>query len=181
MRNILWKYSYVAALTVGVLILIAPPAHAQGSCVPISGTIYGWNIDSWQMMGDFTIAREVRHGTISVVGTSLIGDPLTMDVWQGTETWTLDFGDDNTIQLRVRFVTEHANIVANTSGIFHYATVGTFANGTGVFKHAYGNLSAQGPFGPTVKLPETIPAPEDAWYTVLPSQGMICGLNNRDK
>jgi hypothetical protein len=184
MRNLLLKLLSAAFLTMGVLILMAPLAQAQDQCLPFSGTIYGWAIDNWEMVGDFTIGHKVYHAKISVEsGPLLSGDPTTDDVWQGTELWTFDFGKGNTIQLKARFVTEHANVVANTSGIFHYTEVGTFTNGTGMFKHVFGSLVAQGPFGPGVKLPSTIPAPagEGVWYFVAPTQGTICGLNDHDE
>jgi hypothetical protein len=136
------------------------------------------------MMGDFTIGRKVYHATISVESGSLLsGDPTQNEVWTGTETWTFDFGKGNTIQLKTTFVTEHANFVDNTSGIFHVNEVGTFTNGKGIFKHAYGSLVSQGPFGPNVKLPNNIQAPSgsDVWYFINPTQGMICLLNDHDE
>jgi hypothetical protein len=186
MRNSLWKLLSVTVLTTGALILVAPPAQAQGSCAPLSGVVYGYTTEAgWQMEGNFTIGREVYRATVLAVNTSLIGDPLTDDVWQGTETWTWRFGKGNTIQLLTGFVTEHANLSKTDPGAFHVNEVGTFANGTGMLRHAYGSLLAQGPFGPNVKLPDQIqlpaPLPEGTWFFVAPTQGMICGLNDRDE
>jgi hypothetical protein len=131
------------------------------------------------MVGDFTIGKKVYHATILVASTSFIDDG---DTWLGTETWSFDFGRGNTIQLMTHFVTEHMTDAASESGVFHVIELGTFANGTGVFKHAYGSLVAQGPFGPGVTLPPNIELPPEAagasWFWVGPSQGMICGLDD---
>jgi len=177
MQSLLLRLLSVAVLTIGVLILIAPTAQAQGQCVPFSGTIHFWFTDTWHGVGAFTIGRNLRHADILSVNTSFFDDG---DVFRGTETWTLDFGKGDTIQLKTSFVTEHMNDAAASSGVFHLIEVGTFANGTQVFKNAYGNLSVQGPFGPNVKLPDNIQPPPDAqMFSVAPSQGMICGLSNR--
>lgn len=181
MRNSLRKLLSVAVLTIGVLILIAPPAQAEGQCQcePFSGAIYSWYTDTWHAVGDFTVGAKVHHATILIVNTSFFDDG---DVDRGTETWTWDFGGGNTIQLMTDFVTEHMTDAVSSSGVFHVIEVGKFANGAGAFKHAYGNLSAPGPFGPNVKLPDKIQPPADAsmFYVGL-SQGMICGLNDRDE
>lgn len=186
MRNLLGKLLSVAVLTIAVLILIAPPAQADGQCQcePFSGTLYGWNTGDWHSVGDITIGNKVYHATVLTVNTSFSGDGE--DVWQGTETWTFDFGKGNTIQLLTHFVTEHMTDAASESGVFHVIEVGTFANGTGVFKHAYGNLISPGPFGPNVKLPDNIKLPPEAqgvgvWFWIGSSQGMICGMNDRDE
>jgi hypothetical protein len=177
MRNLLWKLLSVAVLTIGVLMLIVLPAQAQGDCVPFSGTIYFWYTDAWHGVGDFTIGRNIHHADVLSVNTSFFDGG---NVWRGTEQWTLDFGIGDTIQLKMDFVTEHMNDAVASSGVFHLIEVGIFANGTGVFKNAYGNLSVQGPFGPNVKLPDNIQPPSDAQtFSVAPSHGMICGLNNR--
>jgi len=78
-------------------------------------------------------------------------------------------------------VTEHAN-VTNPYGIFHITEAGKFANGTGMFKNAYGSLLEGGPFGPNVDASDKIQPTEGAtgvWYTIAPAQGTICGLNKR--
>jgi hypothetical protein len=180
MRNLLWKLLSVVVLTMGVLILMAPPAQAQDHCAPISGMIYGWNIDSWQMVADFTIGRKVYHAAITIGDSTLIGDPYQDDVWQGTETFIFDFGKRNTIQLMTPYVTEHAKLTdpLDPSLIFHVTHLGTFTNGTGMFKHAYGNLAFWGPIGPGVKLPPQIQAPAGGLYFISAAQGTICGLND---
>ena len=71
-----------------------------------------------------------------------------------------------------------------SGGICHIREVGTFVNGTGAFKNAFGNLAAEGPFGPNVKLYDIAQLPPAAstmtMFWVAPSQGMICGLNSRE-
>jgi|SRR5271157_344047 len=185
MRNILWKLLSVAVLTLAVLILIAPPAQADGQCQcePFSGTLYGWNTGDWHAVGDITIGNKVYHATLLAVNTSFIDDD---DTWLGTETWTFDFGKGNTLQLMTHFVTEHMTDAVSAAGVFHVVEVGTITNGTGVFKHAYGNLISPGPFGPGVKLPDNIALPPEAqgpgvWFWVGPAQGMICGMSERDE
>jgi len=184
MRNLLRKLLSVAVLTIGVLILIALPAQAQGQCQcePFSGTFYGGETDTWHAVADITIGNKVYHATILVVNTSFIDDG---DIYLGTETWTLDFGKGNTIQVMTHFVTEHMTDAVSDSGVFDVVELGTFANGTGVFKHAYGNLISSGPFGPGVTLPPDITLPPAAagasWFWIGPAQGMICGMKDRDE
>ena len=184
MRNLLRKFFSLAVLAAGVLFLIAPPAQAQAlcQCEPFSGTIYAGATDTWHMVGDFTIGKKVYHATILVANTSFIDDG---DTWLGTETWTWDFGRGNTVQVMTHFVTEHMTDAASDSGVFHVIEQGTFVNGTGIFKHAYGNLLAEGPFGPGVKIPDNVTLPPEAagasWFWVGPSQGMICSVNIPDE
>jgi hypothetical protein len=177
----------MAVLTIGVLILIAPPAQADGQCQcePFSGTLYGWNTGDWHAVGDITIGNKVYHATLLVVNTSFIDNG---DTWLGSETWTFNFGGGNTIQLMTHFVGEHVSPTdaVYQTGIYHVIELGTFTNGTGVFKHAYGNLISPGPFGPGVKLPDNIKLPPEAqgtdvWFWVGPAQGMICGISDRDE
>jgi hypothetical protein len=186
MRNLLSKLLSVTVLTTGALILVAPPAQAQGSCAPLSGMVYGYSTPTdagWHMTGDLTIGREVYRFMGVTAGTSgPIPDPFT-DVWRGTETWALNFGKGNTIQVVTEFVTEHANLAdPNSTGVFHVTESGTFAHGTGLFKHAYGSFLQDAPFGPNVELDDKFPGqPEGTWFCVGPVQGTICGLNDRDE
>jgi hypothetical protein len=183
MWNLLRKLLSVAVLTIGVLILIGPPAQAEGQCQcqPFSGTFYGWNTGDWHAVANITIGNNVYRATLLAVNTSFTDDG---DVWLGTETWTLDFGRGNTIQLMTHFVTQHMNDAVADSGVFHVIELGTFANGTGMFRHTYGSLISPGLFGPNVKLPDNIELPPEAqgaWLWIGPSQGMICGMSDRDQ
>ncbi len=180
MKRLFGVVSFDLAVLVLMIAISSSSARAQENCLPVSGTLYGYLTDEgWSMVGNFTIGREVYQATALAVNTSFIGDPTLDDVWQGTETWAMDFGEGNTIQVMAEFVSEHSNIITNKSGIFHVIDGGPFANGTGAFKHAYGNLLAQGPFGPGVKLPPTIQSPEGTWYFVGSTRGTVCGMNNR--
>lgn len=68
-------------------LLIAPGALAQDQCVPFGGTIYGWhNGDSWYGVGDFTVAKDVMHATVTDPNT---GFTDFGDIWIGTEEATL--------------------------------------------------------------------------------------------
>jgi hypothetical protein len=184
---------FIVCLSLTMLLLLgicSIPVNAQGNCLPFSGTVHGALYRDapgqpryWHMVGHFTIGNDVYSATIAVKGTSQIIDGY---IWQGNETWTFDFGGDNTIELMTDYVTEHmtAGGVTNPEGIFHIREVGIFANGTGAFKNAYGNLAADGPFGPNVVLhdtPKWWPSTGVAMFYVAPSQGTICGSNNRDK
>ena len=186
-------FRFSVGLSVIVVFLIgicSSSSSAQGNCLPLSGTVHGALYRDapgqpryWHMVGNFTIGDAVYSATIGVKGTSQIQDGY---MWQGTETWTFDFGGGNTIQLMTDYVTEHmtAGGLPNPEGIFHIREVGTFANGTGALKNVYGNLAADGPFGPNVVLhdePQWWPLSGVTMFYVAPSQGMICGLNNRDK
>jgi hypothetical protein len=181
MWNLLRKLLSVAVLTIGVLILMALPAQAQGQCQcePFSGTFYGGLTDTWHAVADITIGNKVYHATDFSVNTSFIDGG---DTWLGTETWYVDFGRGNTIQVMTHFVAEHMTDAVFDSGVYHVIELGTFANGTGVFKHAYGSFISTGPFGPLVTLPPDITLPPAAagayWFWVGPSQGMICGVDN---
>jgi hypothetical protein len=173
----------VSLVVLGLLVADSGVAYAQNNCTPISGAVYGALYRDapgqpryWHMNGSFTIGRELLKATISVESLSLINDG---EIWQGTERWTFDFGEGNTIQLATDFVTEH---MLNATKIYHIREVGTFVNGTGAFVNAYGNLTGEGPFGPGVMLhvdpwwPATV-VPAVFW--VAPTQGVICGLNRR--
>jgi hypothetical protein len=131
------------------------------------------------MVGYFTIGKDLYFATIGVKNTSMHQES---DVWQGTETWSFDFGDGNTIQLKTDFVTEHMTDLT-TVGIVHIREVGTFVNGTGAFKNAFGNLAAEGPFGPNVMLYDMTQLPPAAgtmtMFWVAPSHGTLCGSNSR--
>ena len=180
MQNLRCKFLSITILAIAVLVLTAPPAQAEDQCQcnPFSGTLYGWNTGDWHAVGDITIGNKVHQATTLVVNTSFVDDG---DTWLGTEAWTFNFGGGNTIQLKTHFVTER---MTDASGVFHVIEVGTFTNGTGVFKHGYGNLISSGPFGPNVKLPDNIKLPPEAqgaWLWVGPVQGMICGMSDRDE
>ncbi len=158
------------------------PARAQGNCLPVSGTVYGalYGEDeesvAWHALGNFTIGDQTYYATVAVQGVSMNADE---DIWQGGELWTFDFGGGDTVQLMTSYVTEH---MTNPDGIFHIREVGTFINGAGMFKNAYGNLCAEGPFGPNVVLYDITELPADAMmYFVAPAQGLICGVNNRNR
>lgn len=172
-------------LAVVVLLLVASsaPAVAQNNCAPISGTVYGafsraevGQKRAWHMLANFTIGQGIRLAAIGVKTTSIVQDA---DNWQGGELWTLDFGEGHTIQLQTSFVTEH---MTNAGGVYHIREVGTFVNGTGAFVNAYGNLTAEGPFGPGVVLHDVtgLPLIDATMFWVAPSQGTICGVNSRD-
>lgn len=174
MRTLLRRLSLATLLALAVLVLVAGPAQAQSNCAPVSGTVYGAvYAKAWHLVGDFTIGRDVYPATIDVAMNRLKKDG---DMWQGSETWTLDFGGGNAVQLVTSFVTEH---MTNAGGIFHIREVGTFINGEGAFTHMVGTITAEGPFGPAVKLPEGVPLPTGSMYWVAPVQGIICGMNGR--
>jgi len=171
----------LSAISVFLLGTIDAFADTERDCSPFSGTNYGalfaepGSSPAWHLVGDFTIGHRTHHARIDVQLTSLIRD---FDIWQGSETWTFDFGHGNTVQLMTSFVTEH---MTNADGVFHIREVGTFSNGQGALKHAYGNLTSEGPFGPAVVLHDVPELPEGAiMYFVAPSQGMICGYGSRD-
>ena len=177
MRNALWKLVSAAVLTVGALVLLAPTVQAQGSCEPISGTIYLWYTDTWHGVGNLTIGRDVRRADVQAANTGSFTNNEA--IFQGTEAWTLDFGRWGRLYLNMEFVAED---MTDSAFNFHVTEVGKIVKGTGLFEHAYGNFTAQGPFGPALALPSNIQPPPDAiMWGVTPALGMICGLNNRDE
>ena len=176
----------ILLVVVCLIITANGSASAQSNCAPFSGTLHaafykavGETSRAWHMVGDFTIGRDVFFATVAVKSTSMHQEP---DIWQGTETWTFDFGHGNTVQLMTDFVTEHMTDLT-TVGIVHIREVGTFVNGTGAFVNAFGNLAVEGPFGPNVKLYDVSQLPPAAgtmtMFWVAPSHGTVCGLNNR--
>lgn len=99
------RKTLLAILTIVIFgfLLIVPAALAQDQCVPFGGTIYGWqNGDSWFGMGDFTVAKDVMHATVTDPNT---GFKNLGDIWLGTEEATFDFGKGNKIVLMTDFVT----------------------------------------------------------------------------
>ncbi len=162
----------MAVLTVGLLLVMVPLANAQEKCLPLSGTIYFWYTDTWHGTAEFTIGRDVLHAAIVANNTSFIDGG---DMALGTENWTLNFGGGNTIHVLTHFTIEHMTDAVASSGVMHVIEIGTFTNGKGAFQGAYGNLTANGPFGPAVTLPDNIqPAPDSVMFGVTPTQGMIC-------
>jgi len=174
----------ILILAAGALLVLLPAATAQehsqgqGNCVPLSGTVYLWLTDTWHGVGDFTIGRKHLPASFLAVNTSFLDSG---DVWEGTEDWTLDFGNGNKLHVAAHFVTQHMTDSVSTAGAFDLVDGGRFLQGTRMFKNAYGNMTVQGPFGPGVKLPDNIHPPADAqWFSVVESQGMICGMNDGD-
>lgn len=161
-----------AVLTLGFLLVAVPSANAQEKCLPLSGTIYFWYTDTWHGTAEFAIGRDVLHAVIVANNTSFVdGGNMAL----GTEKWTLDFGKGNTIQVLTHFTIEHMTDSVAASGVMHVIEIGKFTAGKGVFRKAYGNLSANGPFGPAAKLPDNIhPASDSVMFGVTPAQGTIC-------
>lgn len=163
------------AILFTLTLLLGTFALAQEQCVPFGGTIYGWhNGPSWFGVGDFTVGKNVMHASVADPNTGLT---RMGDIWLGTEEATFDFGNGNVVTLMTDFVTEHMNDSASTSGVFHVNETGYFARGTGKFKNAWGRFSLQGPFGPGVKLPDSIhPGTNDGLFWIGQYFGSICGV-----
>ena len=90
----------VLVVVVCLFIIGNGPASAQSNCAPISGTVHGAfykavgeTSRAWHMVGNFTIGKDLFFATVTVKSTSMHQEP---DIWQGTETWTFDFGDGST-------------------------------------------------------------------------------------
>jgi hypothetical protein len=166
------KAAFTCLILFFIIAIVSTSADAQ-NCVPFGGTIYAGHTTAWIGGGDFTVGRATRHANVVDVNTSISQDG---DVWRGTETATFDFGKGNTVDLVTDFVTEHMNNATST-GIFHVNEIGTFSNGKGKFKNAYGHFSSQGPFGPNVKLPSTATVPEGSnMFWIGQYHGFICGV-----
>lgn len=163
---------FLLACAIGIMILTTTPAYGGDQCTPVAGTIYFWYTDTWHGTVRFTIGGRVLHADVVANNTSFFDGG---DTALGSENWTLDFGNGNSIHLITTFTIEHMTDAVSTSGVMHVIEIGTFRNGRGLFKGAYGNLSAHGPFGPGVKLPGTIkPAPDAIMLGILPAQGTVC-------
>jgi hypothetical protein len=156
---------------------VAGETHPNNSCVPLSGTLYGWFNGSWQSVGDLRVGRSVLHVEMAAVTTI---DSTDGGVLRGSEKWTLDFGRHNTVLADTDFVGEHLADAVAPSRVFHVIELGMFTGGTGIFKNAYGSFISSGPFGPSVTLPDSIQsAPDSQMWWIGPIQGTICGLNER--
>jgi hypothetical protein len=169
-QRVLRVLTSIAAIILG----LGTAAAAQNNCVPFGGTIYAWHNKAWIGSGKFMVGREVLPATIVDVMTSSADDG---NILRGTETATFDFGNGDKVELLTEFVTEHMTDSASQSGVFHVNEIGTFANGAGRFKNAYGHFSSQGPFGPKVKLPANLhPAEEADMFWIGQYNGYICGI-----
>lgn len=120
------------------------------------------------------VGRNVRHANIVDVNTGLVDRG---SVTTGTEIATFDFGSGDTVQLNTEFILEHMKDSLAAAGVYDVKANGTFANGTGEFKGAYGHFVMEGPFGPSVKLPDTVhPDPKAGMFWMGWYHGMICGV-----
>jgi hypothetical protein len=166
---------FCMAVLIILLGLLGTFAAAQEQCVPFGGTIYGWhNGPSWFGTGDFAVGKNLMHADVVDPNTGLT---QAGDIWLGTEEATADFGNGDKITLMTDFITEHMNDAASTSGVFHVNETGYFAKGTGRLKNAWGRFNLQGPFGPGVKLPESIqPGTNDGLFWIGQYVGSICGV-----
>lgn len=185
MRKITIRFASILVLAIGAMVLIIPSAVTQGrsrpedkpeaecACVPFGGTVYGWLTDAgWVATGTFTLGRESKQVGVSTINTGITqGDYL----WTGTEQHTYDFGHGNTFQSPVDFVAEHADDLNLSPGFAQIIEIGTISKGTGIFEHAYGHWTMQGPFGPNVTLPANIQAPTNTWYWIGQYHGTVCG------
>ncbi len=166
--------SSVAVFAVAMMIAFGTSkGMSEEACQPFGGTLYGWNTGkAWVGEGDFTIGRRVLHATVSDVNT---GVEKHGDMWWGTETATFDFGKGNTVDLLTEFTTEH---MTDASGVFHVNEIGTFANGKGQFRNAYGHFNSQGPFGTGVVLPtgKAKPPAGVKMFWIGHYDGTICGV-----
>jgi len=150
-------------------------AVMPSQCLPFGGTIYGWhNGDSWYGIGDFAFGKKILHATVEDPNT---GFEDKGDIWLGTEEATFTFGSGEKVTLMTDFVTEHQTDAAGTQGVYHVNETGSFARGTGRFRHAWGRFNLQGPFGWGVSLPSKItPGPNDGFFWIGQYNGTICGL-----
>lgn len=154
-----------------LLVVLTATGFSQDRCTTFGGTIYAWHDgNAWVGEGDFSVGRNTLHARIKDVNTSI---ERHEDMWWGTETATFDFGHGNTVDLLTEFTTEH---MTSPSGVFHVNENGTFANGKGMFKRAFGRFTSQGPFGPKVVLPAgKVKPPEGVTlYWIGHYDGTIC-------
>lgn len=181
------RFSSVLVLAIGALVLIIPSAITQDrfgpedkheaacACVPFGGTVYGWHTAAgWVATGTFTLGRESKQVGVSTINT---GFNQGTYIWTGTEQHTYDFGHGNTFQSPADFVVEHANDLELSPGFAHIMEIGTISKGTGIFEHAYGHWTMQGPFGPNVTLPGNIHPGSDAdgLFWIGQYHGTVCG------
>lgn len=148
-------------------------SDSQG--VPFGGTIYGWhNGSSWYGVGDFSFGKKTLHATVVDPNTGFTDKG---DIWLGTEEATFTFATGEKITLMTDFVTEHQTDVGGAQGVYHVNEIGSFAQGTGRFQHAWGRFMLQGPFGWGVSLPSNItPGANDGLFWIGQYYGTICGL-----
>ncbi|HKS71876.1 MAG TPA: hypothetical protein VJQ82_01690 [Terriglobales bacterium] len=167
--------SVLSALAI-MLFAVTAGAMAQSKCLPFGGTIYGWhNVDkAWHGVGDFTFGKKILHATVEDPNT---GFKDLGDIWLGTEEATFTFAEGDKVTLMTSFVTEHQTDPGGSTGVYHVNETGYFARGSGRFKNAWGRFNLQGPFGPSVVLPDEIkPGPNDGLFWIGQYNGTICGV-----
>lgn len=172
------KFILGLALATTFLVVISPSALGQSKCVPFGGTIYGWhNTDNaWHGVGDFTFGKKILHANVDDPNT---GFKDMGDIWLGTEEATFTFAEGDKVTLMTSFVTEHQTDPGGSTGVYHVNETGYFAGGTGRFKNAWGRFNLQGPFGPSVVLPDEIkPGPNDKLFWIGQYNGTICGVKD---
>ena len=190
MSKITIRFVSILVLVIGAMVLIIPSAitqdrsgpedkhEAECACVPFGGTVYGWHTEAgWVATGTFALGRESKQVGLMAVNTTPADYDKNLYIWIGTEQHTYDFGHGNTFQSPVNYVAEHVNDAVSASGVFHVMEVGTISKGTGIFEHAYGHWTMQGPFGPSVILPSNIQVGQggDGLYWIGQYHGTICG------
>jgi hypothetical protein len=187
MSKITIRFVSILVLAFGALVLIIPLAitqdrsgpedkhEAECACVPFGGTVYGWHTAAgWVATGTFTVGRKSNQVGVLAVNTTFTDNGF---IWTGTEQHTYDFGHGNTFQSPADFVAEHVNDAVSASGVFHIMEIGSISKGTGIFEHAYGHWTMQGPFGPAVTLPGNIHPGSDAdgLFWIGQYHGTVCG------
>jgi len=175
MQNLRSRLLFALPLAIGLLVVSASSAWAQTHCVSLKGTVTAaftgtaWvGTTTWNFGNGPTLTA-----TIIDINTGMKPgkDPTTpgTNVWIGTETSTLDFGNGDTFQLITRFVTQHMN---DPFGLYRVNENGTIANGTGKYSKVHEHFTVHGPFGPGLSKDGT-----GTWLWTSEYNGNICGLD----
>jgi len=142
---ITWAGGTITAL-VGMW-LLSGAVQAVGVSLPVSGTVYGAYDYTFEGKGAW-----VGHAILSVDGTLVTADMADRNLTHGrrdngaiygTEAITLTFADGSgTVEIQAQY----DGIPAATPGLYTLHEVGTFANGTGKWANASGQVTITGPF-----------------------------------
>lgn len=143
--------------------------------MPFGGTIYGWhNGDSWFGVGDFTVAKDVMHATVTDPNT---GFTDLGDIWLGTEEGTFDFGKGKQDRADDGLRNRTPERPRRRSGSFSRERDRLFRSRNRPLPARVGTLQLAGPVWPGVALPTTIePGLNDGLFWIGQYVGTICGV-----
>jgi hypothetical protein len=129
------------------LLLVSTAVLAVGNSLQVSGTIYGTYDYTFEGTGAWVgyavLAVDGKVATAEMADRNLTHGSRGDGSIYGTEAVTLTFVDGSgTVEIH----SQYDGIPASTPGLYTLHEVGTFANGTGKWANASGQVTVTGPF-----------------------------------